>query len=140
MKKTLVFLFAAIMVCSFAFYGCGQSGDSSNSSSSASKKDPPSDVMEKALKSLKNKDYKGTFQYTAGIEEASEEDLEQMAALVEMLYEANGGLKDYEILDEEISEDGQTAKVTVKYTFGNGTEKEDRDKLLLTESGWKIKE
>lgn len=140
MKKTFIYLFAAILVCSFAFVSCGQSGDTSNATTSVSKKDTPSDVMEKALKSLQKKDYKGTFQFTAGIEEASEEDLKQMAALVEMLYEANGGLKDYEILGEEISEDGQTANVTVKYIFGNGTEKEDRDKLQLTESGWKIKE
>ena len=96
--------------------------------------------MEKALKQLKDKDYKGVIQYMPNAKEASEEEIAQMAALIEMVYEANGGLKDYEILGEEISEDGQSAKVTVKYIFGNGEEKEDSDKLILSESGWVIKE
>ena len=140
MKKTIIFLFAAIMACSLAFVSCGQSGGSSDASTAVNKKDSPSDVMEKALKQLKDKDYKGVIQYMPDAKEASEEEITQMAALIEMVYEANGGLKDYEILGEEISEDGQSAKVTVKYIFGNGEEKEDSDKLILSESGWVIKE
>lgn len=76
----------------------------------------------------------------AGIEDATDEDISQMAALIGMIYEANGGLTDYEILSEEISEDGQNAVVGIKYTFGNGETNEDTEKLMLTEKGWVIKE
>ena len=132
MKKAFVFVFAALMACSLAFVSCGQSG----SDSAASKKDSPSDVMEKALKKLQDKDYKAVLLFTEGVSEASEEELNGLANLVSMVYEANGGLKDYEILSEDISEDGQTATVKTKYIFGNGEEKEGTEKLVLTENGW----
>jgi hypothetical protein len=140
MKKTIIFLLAALIACSFAFTSCGQSGDNSDATTAVKKKDSPSDVMEKALKTLQQKDYKGIVKYMPSAEDASEDDIAQMAALIEMVYEVNGGLKDYEILGEEISEDGQSATVTTKYIFGNGETKEDIDKLILTENGWLIKE
>ncbi len=95
--------------------------------------------MEKVLKLLKNKDYKAAIQYSEGIAEASEDDVNGVIALVQAIYEANGGLAEYEILGEEISEDGQSAKVKVKYTFGNGEANDDTESLILTEKGWMMK-
>ena len=138
MKKIFTILFAALLAGSFAFVSCGQSGDTTGTATS--KKDSPSKITEKAMKALKNKDYEGAVRYMAGIEDATDEDISQMAALIGMIYEANGGLKDYEILSEEISEDGQNAVVGIKYTFGNGETNEDTEKLMLTEKGWVIKE
>lgn len=134
MKKAFVLLFAALLACSFIFVSCGQSGNDS----AVAKKDSPSDVMEKALKKLQDKDYKTVLLFIEGANEATEEELNGMANLVGMVYEANGGLKNYEILSEEISEDGQTATVKTKYVYGNGEEKEDTDKLVLTENGWML--
>ncbi|MBR4177433.1 MAG: DUF4878 domain-containing protein [Bacteroidales bacterium] len=137
MKRTIIFVFAALLACSFAITSCGQSGDTTEVKTS--KKDTPSDVMEKVLKLLKNKDYKAAVQYSEGIAEASEDDVNGFIALVQAIYEANGGLAEYEILGEEISEDGQSAKVKVKYTFGNGEANDDTESLILTEKGWMMK-
>ena len=138
MKKTLIIILAALMACSFAFVSCGQSGETTETGKKI-KKNSPSAVLEKALKALKNKDYKAALMYSEGIENASEEEIEGLASLVQMLYEANGGLKDYEILSEEISEDGQTAKIEMKYSFGNGEVQEDSENMVLTEKGWRMK-
>ena len=137
MKRTIIFVFAALLTCSFAITSCGQSGDTTEVKTC--KKDTPSDVMEKVLKLLKNKDYKAAIQYSEGIAEASEDDVNGAIALVQAIYEANGGLAEYEILGEEISEDGQSAKVKVKYTFGNGEANDDTESLILTEKGWMMK-
>lgn len=137
MKKAFILAFAAILACGFAFVSCGQSGDTTEVKTS--KKDTPSAVIEKGLNLLKNKDYKGAIQFLVGIEDAAEDDVESVVALVSAIYESNGGLKDYEILGEQISEDGQSAIVNVKYTFGNGEINEDTEEMILTEKGWTMK-
>ncbi len=138
MKKFFTILFATLLVGSSAFVSCGQSGDTTGTETN--KIDSPSIVMDKTLKALKNKDYEGAVRYMEGVDGATDEDISQMAALIGMIYEANGGVKDYEILNEETSEDGQSAVVYVKYLFGNGESQEDSDILILTEKGWVIKE
>lgn len=139
MKKVLIFAITALVVCSFAFVSCGQSGDSTETTKS-SKKSSPSATLEKVLKELKNKDYKAALMYTVGTENYTEEEVNGLSELMQMVYEANGGLKDYEILGETISEDGQAASVALKYTFGNGEVQEDTEQMVLTENGWKIAE
>lgn len=39
-------------------------------------------------------------------------------------YEKKGGIKDIEILSEQVAEDGNTAVVKTKYTYGNGETEE----------------
>lgn len=137
MKKVLIFAIAAFLACSFAFVSCGHSGDSAKAAKIL-KKDSPSTVVEKALKALKAKDYKAAITFAAGTEDYTEEELNGLAELMQMVYDANGGLTNYEILDEKISEDGQNATVTVKSTYGNGEVQEDTEELVQTENGWRI--
>ena len=137
MKKVLVFAIAAFLACSFAFVSCGHSGDSVKTAK-ISKKDSPSTVVEKVLKVLKAKDYKAALTFAAGTEDYTEEELNGLAELMQMVYDANGGLTNYEILDEKISEDGLNATVTVKSTYGNGEVQEDTEELVQTENGWRI--
>ena len=70
---------------------------------------------------------------------ATEEELKQAAAFIAMGYEMVGGLKSYEVLDEEISEDGTTATVKMKMTTGNDVEKETEALLEKTDNGWVLK-
>lgn len=50
------------------------------------------------------------------------------------------GIKDVEVLEEVISEDGKSATVKVKLTFGNGDDDTKSDKFILDENGeWKSK-
>ena len=49
------------------------------------------------------------------------------------------GLKSYEVLSEEISEDGNKATVEMKIVYGNGEEKTEKVKLAKNDKGeWRI--
>ena len=140
MKKTFILTFAAIMLLGLSFFSCtGRNGDSGSESAMVNTKQSPSEVMTKALKAIQNKDYKGCLQYVADLEEATDEDIAGLSAFIGMVYETNNGLKSFEILNEEISEDGQTATVYSKCTYGNGEIKEDEDQLIMTQNGWRLK-
>ncbi len=127
MKKIFAFtlfaaLFAAIISCS----------SSSNT---------PSGVVEVLVKSMKSGDYKavGSIIYTDGSEEAAQ----MKVAIVSMLedkgaktIEEMGGIKSYEITNEEISEDGESAEVTVNLVYGNGETKEDSYDTINKDGQW----
>lgn len=68
---------------------------------------------------------------------------EQKAALVSMLkekvskeYEKKGGIKSIEILSEEIAEDGNTAVVKTKHTYGNGETEEGDQQMVKRDGKW----
>jgi len=128
MKKIFSFVLAALVVCCFAFVGC----------KGGAKSDSPSKVLEKALQCAVDKDYEGMVKYFDD-GTATEEELKQAAAFIAMGYEMVGGLKSYEVLDEEISEDGTTATVKMKMTTGNDVEKETEALLEKTDNGWVLK-
>jgi hypothetical protein len=50
--------------------------------------------------------------------------------------EEKGGLKSFEVVSEEIAEDGKTAKVTMKHVYGNGETEEDSMDLILVDGKW----
>lgn len=70
--------------------------------------------------------------------EQAKEQKEGLSALfkekVAKEFEKKGGLKNTEVISEEISEDGNSAKVKMKYTYGNG-ETEDQDMELIKKDG-----
>ena len=51
-------------------------------------------------------------------------------------YEKKGGLKGFEIVSEEIAEDGNSAVVTFKLQFGDGTDSEDSQKMVKRDGKW----
>jgi hypothetical protein len=54
-------------------------------------------------------------------------------------YEAQGGLKSYEIIAEEISENGDTARVQTKMIYGDGTADTNSTEYIRKHDGtWKI--
>jgi len=48
------------------------------------------------------------------------------------------GIKSLDVITEEIAEDGNTAKVKVKFTFGNGDSNEEDYKLVKENGKWMI--
>jgi len=50
--------------------------------------------------------------------------------------EKKGGLKSFEVLSEEIAEDGNSAVVKFKQVFGNGEESEDEQKMVKVDGKW----
>ena len=53
-------------------------------------------------------------------------------------FDAKGGIKSFEILGEEISEDGLKATVTSKIVFGNGEEETNKSKYVKVDGKWKF--
>lgn len=128
MKKLVSLAVAAMVVFSFAFVGC----------KGAAKSDSPSKVVEKAMKCAVDKDYEGMIKYFDD-GTASEEDLKQAAAFIGMGYEMVGGLKSYEVLGEEIAEDGMSAKVKLKVVNGQDEERETEAEVEKTDKGWVLR-
>lgn len=81
------------------------------------------------------------------IEVKEGEDIENAKTMLVALMKEKGGksmkekegIKSYEILSEEIAEDGNSAVVKVKIVYGNGTEDEQKIKLVKDKDGeWKL--
>lgn len=79
-------------------------------------------------------------------EDVTKEEIEQGKTMMKSLIEEKavpaleekGGLKSVEVISEEISEDGKTATVTLKQTYGNGEFDEDETNMVLVDGRWKI--
>lgn len=129
MKKILLSLFVA--VAAMALWSCGDSNT-------------PSAVAEKSVKCLQNSDYEGYVDLLGTNDgKDSEEGEEQLVALLrekgEKTMKEKQGLKSYEVLSEEISEDGNKATVEMKIVYGNGEEKTEKVKLAKNDKGeWRI--
>ena len=51
-------------------------------------------------------------------------------------YEKKDGLKSIEIISEEISEDGNTATVKIKQTYGNGETQDGTQSMVKRDGKW----
>ena len=51
--------------------------------------------------------------------------------------EKKEGITSYEVVEETIAEDGQTAKVKIKINYGNGSDEIDKYDLQLVDGEWK---
>lgn len=122
MNKTFTFLFATLMVCAFAFVGC--------------KKDSPRAYADKYYNAIKHQNYKTVIDMMPDSKDLSDEEKDGIAEMMKMFYEIPGGIKDYEIVSEEISDDGNSATVTVKITYGTGDVDEDVTYFTKTKKGW----
>ena len=131
MKKTLSLVMALFLFCAMCLTSCGSGG----SSTTPSKTDSPSDIVEKAANLIINKDYENLVLLYEGGETATDDEKAVFIGLCQMAKE----YKACEVLEETIAEDGETAKVKVKYTYPNGKEKNNTVKLVKTENGWRLK-
>ena len=131
MKKIFSILLLFTLV-SLAFTSCNQ--------------DSPGAACKAYMEKLKNGDYKGCAQGFAIDETKSAEENEQMTAMIEGILkdkaekglQEKGGIKDIQILNETVSEDGNTASVNMKFVYGDGTEKEDTQEMVKQNGVWKM--
>lgn len=65
--------------------------------------------------------------------------VEVLKAIKEQVDEKKGGYKSVGVVSEALTEDGKAAKVTLKYTLGNGDSDEDILNLVLFDGVWKVK-
>ncbi len=107
----------------------------------------PKGVAAKALDCVIDKDFDGyaDLLYLKG---DGNEDIDARKKAVSSMMEGKydksigkkGGLKSYEILGEEVDEDGEKAVVNVKLVYGNGEEKDGETVKLCKDDGgnWKV--
>lgn len=131
MKKLFGFMVAVVAMLAMA--SCGGGGNS------------PKGVAEQFIKAVQQQDGKKMAElvyYEEGKEPKTDAEKDQLAAMMQSkastTYANNGELKSYEILSEEISEDGNEAVVEAKMEFEKKTS-EDKIKLKKDAGGdWKI--
>ena len=128
MKKLFGFVVAVVAIMAMA--SCGGGGNS------------PKGVAEQFIKAVHGKKMAELVYYEEGKAPKSDAEKDQVAAMMQSkastTYANNGELKSYEILSEEISEDGTEAVVETKMEFEKKTS-EDKIKLKKDADGnWKI--
>lgn len=131
MKKMNIFTLALI-VMSFSLASCGGSG--------ASKGDKPGDVVKSFYKLMQKKDFENAAKlFASGDQLATQEETTKIEGMIGMgyaEYEKVDGVKEVSITEEEIAEDGLTAKVRYTIVFGDGSEDNTKMTLHKIEGKW----
>ena len=125
-KIYAIFLIAAV---AFSLTSCSSSSSS------------PGNAVVKTYDFMKNKDFdKASKMYVTKKGEAfSEEDAKKMEGLVAMAYEQwqkKDGIKNIEITEETIEEDGNSAKVKFIIHFNNGETDNENANLSKKDGKW----
>ena len=102
----------------------------------------PGGAALKYYNDVKNGNYEAYVEGIAFKEEITAEDKEQFVTLMkekaDKEYKKKEGISKVEMLSEEIAEDGQTATVTMKITYGNGETEEPDVAMVLKDGAWKM--
>jgi hypothetical protein len=125
MKKMFRLMVMAIVVLAFA--ACGNSNK-------------PEGAVEKMLKSYQKGDYAAVVDQVHFSKEMSEEDKAQLVQLLAAKdapqVQKKGGIASYEIGETVIAEDGQSAVVKYTIHYGDGSQKEDDQRVILVDDKW----
>ncbi len=119
--KKLLLLAVVLFSSAILFSSCGSAST-------------PSAVIEKAVASAIDSDWDGYLKYV----NISDEQKGQYKEMAAMKGDQAFPYSSFKIVSEEISEDGQTAKVKIEYTKKEGGTKNDTEKLVLVEGKWLI--
>lgn len=130
MKRLLTIVTVALMA--LALSACGGNGGG------VTKSDSPSEVVKKAMTCAVNEDYEGMVKYFDGTADASDEELKEAASVIALLYGLSGGIQSFEILGEEIDDNGTEAEVKLRITDTKGNTREDDADLVKNASGWAL--
>jgi len=113
----------------FSLSGCSSSGNK------------PGETVKKGAKLLFDKKYEAAVKlYVKNDgEKLTEEEKAKLMGMMPMALkekESKQGLKDVEIMEETISEDGKTATVKYKMIFNNGDTDDERTELINIDGDW----
>lgn len=103
----------------------------------------PGAALKNYMSALSDKDYE-KFIDGCNISEADSDKAKEICeGLIAMIQEKGsktiekkGGLKEIEIVSEEMAEDGNSAIVTYKQHYGDGSVKEDTQKMIKVDGKW----
>ena len=129
MKRLMTIAVAVLTV--LCMTACGGNGG-------AKKSDSPSKVVEKAMTCAVNEDYEGMVKYFDGTADATDEEVKEAAQVLALLYALSGGLQSFEILGEEIEDDGMKAEVKLRLTNSKGSTTDSEAELVKTDAGWAL--
>ena len=132
MKKTFLLL-TAIVLFATTLFSCGGGAAT------------PSDAATKCVELMKAGDYEGLVNELAFDEGLSDEEIEQSKAMLigmgkeksEKKLAEKQGIVSYQVVSEEIAEDGNTAVVKVEITYGDGSTDTEKYDLKLVDGTWK---
>lgn len=126
MKKILSILSLALVA--LAFVSCS--------------KNSPEGVVEQYFSYMKNGDYEKVIDICYFKRDLSDKDKEQLVSLIRdkqgKVNDEKGGLKSLEITNVEMSEDGNSAKVSYTQTYGNGETKDSDGDVVLVDGKWML--
>lgn len=102
----------------------------------------PSSVAEDYLDNIKDGKYLDAIELMKFKKEPTQQDKEQLAQMfsdkIDKTVDKYGEFENYEIVGEEISEDGQFATVYYKMNYANKKNIDDKVKLILVDGQWKV--
>jgi hypothetical protein len=134
MKKLTIMLGAIAFVLTMSLQSCGGGGVAGNS---------PGAIVKKSINLVAEKKYDKVVELYAKKDGTAFTD-EEKGKIVGLMTMANAelvkkqGVKSLDIVEEKISEDGKTADVKWKVTYGNGEVDNNDGKLIKVGSDWKM--
>ena len=128
MKKVINTLMALMVIGTMTFASCSTNAPA----------DTPRTAVEQFLGTLVKGDVEAALNMVEGADEATAEEKAFVVQLYQSALDDFGGITSYEITDEKIDNDGNTAKMKVKYVYGNGEEKTSVEHVVKTEKGWTV--
>jgi hypothetical protein len=144
MKKITYFgLFVAVL---FTVFACSSSPKSQSQPEAEAQVQSPGDVAKEYLGYAIAGDYEKVVATASVSGDVAEEDLGKklketiLTSLKERVatfaIEEKGGVKSIEVVSETVSEDGNSAQVVLKQTYGNDEAQEETYNLVKQEDTW----
>lgn len=126
MKK--LFYLLVMVVALFTFSACSGSG--------------PGSALKEYVEAMQKGDYEKCVEGIALVNVEPDQQQSIRDSYISLMkkgakdIERKGGIKNVEILSEEIASDGNTAVVKLKLTYGNGEEETEEQKMVKTDGKW----
>jgi len=132
MRNLKIYTILLVVAIAFSFNSC------------SSEISMPGDAIVKAYDFMKNKQFEKVAKLYVGKkgEIFSKEEAKKMEGLAAMAFEQHeekDGIKNVEITEETISEDGKTAKIKFIVHFNNGETDNENAEVLNIDGKWLIK-
>ena len=105
----------------------------------------PADGAKKCVELMKAGDYKAlveTMHFDEGMSAEQQQGMKDMIVSmgegkISKEIEKKGGIKYYEVIEETIADDGKTAVVKMKITYGDGSTEDEKYDMCLVDGTWK---
>lgn len=127
-----------ILIISVLFAACG-SNCGGKSFPQINQNDSAKVALEKTLRTIKGGNYKQAIAMMEGADIANQSDKEFAEKMLKLKYENRNGLKDWQIVGEDYSEQDKMTLFNVAFSYGDGKEK-DFVLMVWTTSGWRMRD